>query len=334
MKKFKVVGDPSNKPRFSSRIIVDSLNDAAKRLDLYDDNGSVVVYDGVCNSHGYKPDAFICSYEIAFPRIILQNAGGKPIFGVSRDNQRFIIEGGYPSELTNWILLGVDSTLYPKIEKQKNKDKFVVGVYTESLIRGGVELCVDYFGEMFAGKKADHKLCIKDRNGTERFQQWVADRAKFYDIDIEYLNCHFDSTAQIYDWFSGIDVHLYLNRSSTFAMPPAESMCMGIPTIAMSYSGPREFIIDGFTGLCPEYELQCIEDEFAFLQSIGTRNFFFLGGYKKNPVWAKPTSESVCECLLKSMNPDTRKAITENGRIFAKTLTWERSAANLAQVLS
>ena len=230
--------------------------------------------------------------------------------------------------MTDWFLLGVDSSIYPCVTKTKNLNKFCVGVYTESLVRGGVELCLEAFCKTF--QKHEAKLLIKDRNATPVFEKWVKDRRDHYDADIEYLNCHFSSTDQIIDWFSGVDIHLYLNRSSTFAMPPAESACMGIPTIAMSYSGPREFIFDRNTGMNPKYTLEYIDKDFGRLLNIGTRNFFFWEDYLKRPVWAVPDMDSVGECMTELRNNKVLfNDISVNGTKFMKGINWENSAESL-----
>jgi glycosyltransferase involved in cell wall biosynthesis len=334
MKKFKVVGDPNNQSRFSSKIIIDSLNAAAKKLDLYSDEELIIVYDGCCNNHGYKVDAFICTYEICFPSIVLNNANKKPILGVSQDNKQFIIDGGHPEELTGYFPLGVDASLYPKIQKTKNKSQFVVGVYTESLVRGGIELCLESFITAFKDNK-DVKLVIKDRNATDIFSEYIKNFSKLHNVNIEYENSHFNSIDKIIEWFSGIDCHLYMNRSSTWAMPPCESMTMGIPTIAVSYSGPREYIFHGKTGLEIDYTKEYVQNSLFNLIEIGCRNFFFTSGYKTQPTWAVGNTQKASELLIQlKNNSDLYKEISKNGREYAiNNLTWENSAKKLHKEL-
>jgi len=332
--KFKVVGDPNNKARFSSKIITDSLNEAAKSLGIYSDDSLTVVYDGCCNDHGYKADAFICTYEISFSNILLQKAGGKPILGVSKDNLNFILKGGYDLNYSGYFPLGVDSSLYPKIEKTKNLSQFVVGVYTESLIRGGVELCLQSFAKVFSGDKTA-KLVIKDRNGTERFSQFVDHFSKENNIIVEYQNAHFNDISQITEWFSGVDCHLYMNRSSTWAMPPLESMTMGVPTLAVAYSGPREYIFDRRTGIEIPFSEVDINKDFQTLTEIGCRNFFFLSGYSSAPTWAVGNTAKAAEKLIElKNNAELRNYISTNGRKYAiENLSWGKSALRLQEQL-
>ena len=334
MKKFKIVGDPNNQSRFSSKIIIDSLNTAAKKLNLYSDDELTIVYDGCCNNHGYKADAFICTYEICFPSIVLNNAGNKPILGVSRDNKQFIIDGGHPEKLAGYFPLGVDASLYPEIQKTKNKSHFVVGVYTESLVRGGIELCLESFATAFKNDK-DAKLLIKDRNATEIFSKYVKNFSESNNIDVEYESAHFDSIEQITEWFSGVDCHLYMNRSSTWAMPPCESMTMGVPTIAVPYSGPREYIFHENTGLEIEYIKEDVQKSLFNLIDIGCRNFFFTSGYKTQPSWAVGNIQKASELLIQlKNNSDLHEKISRNGREYAiNNLTWENSANKLHQEL-
>lgn len=334
MNKFRVVGDPNNPERFSSKIIIDSLNNSAKKLNLYSENELTVVYDGCCNNHGYNPDAFICTYEICFPEILLEKANKKPILGVSKDNKEFVIEGGYEEHLAGYFPLGVDSNIYPEVNKVKNKSQFTVGVYTESLVRGGIELCLQAFATAFKNNK-EAKLLIKDRNGTETFMEYVKNFAEYHNIEVEYQNAHFNSIDQIIDWFSGVDCHLYMNRSSTWAMPPCESMTMGVPTIAVAYSGPREYIFNKNTGLEIEFRKEHVQASIFNLIDIGCRNFFFTSGYKTQPSWAVGNITKAAEILLDiKENLDLRKEISKNGRKYAiENLTWENSAKKLHEQL-
>lgn len=335
MNKIRVVGDPANPDRFSSKIIIDSLNEVLKKMDLYAENELNVVYDGCCNNHGYKADAFICTYEVCFPNILLNKALDKPILGVSKDNKQFIIDGGYPENLAGYFPLGVDSSLYPEVKKIKNKTQFVVGVYTESLIRGGIELCLEAFALAFKNNK-EAKLLIKDRNGTKIFEEYVKAFAGYNNIDIEYQNCHFNTVDQIIDWFSGVDCHLYMNRSSTWAMPPCESMTMGIPTLAVAYSGPREYIFNKKTGIEIPYQKEELSYSISNLINIGCRNFFFTSGYKRQPTWAVGDIQKTAELLINLKNDDDLRAqISKNGREFAiKNLTWQNSAIKLVEELN
>jgi glycosyltransferase involved in cell wall biosynthesis len=333
--KFKVVGDRNNQSRFSSRIITESLNEAAKSLGMYSDDSLTVVYDGCCNHHGYNPNAIICTYEITFPSILIQNANGKPILGVSRDNLNFITKSGYSPEKAGYFPLGVDSKLYPKIKKIKNLSQFTVGVYTESLIRGGVELCLQSFAKAFSGD-ADCKLLIKDRNGSEKFHQFVTHFSEKNNILVEYQNLHFSNISEITDWFSGVDCHLYMNRSSTWAMPPLESMTMGVPTLAVAYSGPREYIFDEETGIEIPFSEESITVDFPALAEIGCRNFFFLNGYSSQPTWAVGNTEKAAEKLIKLKNDkNLSNKISAQGREYAiKNLSWQNSALKLQEQLA
>jgi glycosyltransferase involved in cell wall biosynthesis len=335
---FKVVGDPKNPERFSSSIIINNLNKAAKKLGLYDENGAVVVYDCIGNNHGYNPNALIVCYELAFPNIIVENCRGKPIIAVSRDNLRFALENPYiqKGQQVDWIPLGVDSDEFKPITKTNLLDKFVVLSYTESLVRSGFEILVAAFGELWGGSK-DHVLYIKDRNGTPEFQNWIQNKANYYNITLLYENNHLSSLEEELSVFRSADIHCYLNRSSTWSLPCLQGLALGVPTIAMSYSGPKEYIINEFTGLTIDYSEEKITPEvLTDLTNKGMRNFFFpqWAGYPTVPYWAKPSKLSVMNSLNRmENNSDLRNKLIINGRVMAESLSWENSAMQLARVL-
>jgi glycosyltransferase involved in cell wall biosynthesis len=331
MTKFKVVGDPKNPARFSSNIIIESLNQGAKNLGLYDENGALVVYDCIGNNHGYKADALLVCYELPFPPFIIQNCQGKPVIGVSRDNAMFALHGGYPADRVNWIPLGVDSNVWKPVQKKYHLDKFVVLSYTESLARSGLEILAEAFAKHLGWKK-DTLLYIKDRNATPEFEQWIKEHAEKYHYQLIYDNRHISTPEEEMDVFANADCHFYLNRSTTWGMTVCQSMTCGIPTVAPAYSGPREFILDDFTGLNVDYHLEPVQKDLGYLQTIGMRNFFFPDD---RPVyWAKPHVDSVINALRKLYtDKNLRERLSYLGREMGKSLTWERSAANLSQVL-
>jgi glycosyltransferase involved in cell wall biosynthesis len=335
--KYKVVGDPNNPPRFSSSIIIDSLNEGAKKLGLYDENGAIVVYDCISNQHGYNADAIILCYEMPGHQILLQNSQGKPVIAVSRDNMSFLIETGFPKEKVDYINLGVDSKLWKPIKKEYLLDKYVVGCYTESLVRSGLEILVEAFGTLYGGD-SNKILYIKDRNATPKFAEWIKEQSTYYNVDIIYNNCHLDTIEKEIEIFKHFDCHVNLNRSSTWFMPLLQSLSLGIPTASMCYSGPREYISDMLTGLEIDYDLEFLTNEsLKALTDIGMRNFFFPVdniNYRQQPYWASPKIESVKEVLIKLESSYIRSRLSFLGRSVAETLNWERSSLNLSYVLS
>lgn len=329
MTKFCVKGDPNNKPNFSSSIIIEGLNQGAKKADIYSENGVTVTYDCIGNHHGHNPHALITCYELTYPKIIIDNLRNLPTITVSRDNLQFLRDAGYPENLSTYVSLGVDSEKFSLTPKVKRHDTFNVGVYSESLVRGGIELALEAFAMRFRGNK-NAVLMIKDRNATPQFQNFVRDFARKHGIRVEYQNAHWDSIDQIKEFFSAVDCHLYLNRSSTFAMPPLEGLSMGVPTICLAYSGPRDYIEDGVNALVPKHDIQFVDEELSKLVSIGCRNFFFAGTYLKRPTWARAKTENVAECLDNLYyNNETRIKLAQNGRITAENMSWESAATNL-----
>ncbi len=333
MNKFCVIGDSTNKPRYSSHIIVSSLNDAAKKLGLYDEGGIQVKWDALCQTHGDKVDVYISSYELAFPELLIKNSGNKPLLGVSSDNYKFILDGGKPAFLAGYFPLGVDSALWPIISKTEDLDRFSVLVYTESLARGGIDLCIESFGRAFPGQE-NCVLKIKDRNGTERFRRYIKERAAALDINIEYINEHWDIN-QIQSYLKGVDCQLYLNRSSTYALPPQELMTSGIPSIVIPYSGPKDYCEPNKNALCPRYKLRPVIEDLEMLMDSGARNFFLMDGYKNAPVWAVADIEDTANKLLTIRdNPgNINQSLSINARETANQFTWENSVLRLKEQL-
>lgn len=334
MKSFRVEGDPKNPPHFSSSIIIEAINTAAKKVGLYDEQGARVVYDCLGQWHGPKPDALIVCYELPFHQLVVANCQGIPTITVSRDNFRFAIEGGCDPDLVFWTPLGVDSSKF--VPQTHWGSDLTVGIYSESLVRGGYEIAIEAFGKLFSGRK-DIRLYCKDRNGTPRFKEWIDEQTKLYDINLIYDNRHLDTTEAELAVLGQFDIHLYLNRSSTWALPAVQTLSMGIPTIAPMYSGPREYIINDFTGLACEYEMENLDsDVIGDLQKLGMRNFFFEAGYKNAPYWCKPQLDSVMACLDGLVDSSSlRERLSKNSRAFVKqSLTWEATATNISRILS
>lgn len=334
MKKFCVIGDPSNKPRFSSDIITTSLNKEIKELGLYDESGLRIKYDGCANSHNEKTDAFICSYEIEFPEIIKENAAGKPLIGVSLHNWNNIISSNYQG-FSSWFQLGVDAYYFPIVPKTQNLDKFVFGLYSESLVRGGYEIVVEAFCSHFSHYPTPVKLIIKDRNATKTFIDYIEAVKSHYGVDIEYINEHWSSKEQIIDFASKIDVYINTNRCSTWNMPVTEMMAMGKPCIVTNYSGPAEFCLDGFNCLTPSFKVQEVSIDLPYLTALGCRNFFFLSGYKNPPVWAATDKNSLIDKMIKLINnKDLKEKIASNARLTAEKFTWQRSVQQLTTIVN
>jgi glycosyltransferase involved in cell wall biosynthesis len=330
--KFSVYGDPNNKPRFSSDIIISSLNQGAKNLGLYDETGAKVCYSCIGDQHGQNADALIVCYELPFPPFIIQNCQGKPIIGVSRDNMMFAIHGGFPAHLCNWIPLGVDSNIWKPVKKKYLLDKFVVLSYTESLARSGLEILAEAFAKEL-GYKKECVLYIKDRNATPEFEKWIKDHSQKWSYNLIYDNRHISTPEEEIEVFAHADCHFYLNRSTTWGMTVCQSMTCGVPTASIAYSGPREYLSDDLTGLTVDYILEPVQHDLEYLKSIGMRDFFFPDN--RPTYWAKPQIHSVMDNLGKLYrDKNLRERLSYLGREMGKSLTWERSAANLSQVLN
>lgn len=335
MQKFKIVGDNESNKFHSSRIIIDATNEAAKRLGLYSEEGKTVVYDCLCNSHGYDADAFWCAYELPFPVPILQNANGKPIIGLSKDNAWFASEGGYPRHLVDWVSLGVDTNVWTPQPKRLMRDKFVVLSMIESTVRCGLEILVPAFGNVFSGNK-DVVLYIKDRNPTKVFSKWIKEKAEKYNIEIIHDGRHTENHEIEKEIFSMADCHFYINHSGTWCMTNTQGMACGVPTASIRHSGPTDYLSHALTGMAIEYDLEIVTDAIlAELQQIGMKNFLFpMNQYLRRPFWANPRIQSVQRTLnILYENPQVRTQLSKNAIMCAQTLSWERTAVNMSYVL-
>ena len=308
MTKFKVECDPNARPYCSTRIIVESINEAAYKLDLYSDNDKVVMYDTLCSHHGFRRiDAFWCAFELPFPSIIQQNAGGKPILGLSKQNALFAAYGGYPRNLINYVTLGVDSKFWKPTKKINNTDKFVFLAFSESNNRSGFEDLIPAFGEEFQNN-SQVRLYIKDREATPKFKLWVKEQANKFNVDVVHDDRHLTDHQEEIDLINGADVGICVNHSHTFGMVMAQAMSCGLPHIIMPYSGPADYA-DILNSITPEFTLEEVtQDKITSLDKIGMKNHLFPineVNYPKKPFWGAVNIPSLKEKMRYALdNPE------------------------------
>lgn len=334
MKKFKISGDPQNKPFQSSEIIINSLNKAAKNLGIYDENGVQVHYDCVCNDHRLQTDVFICPYELNFPNLILDNAKGRPIIGVGRDNLSFIINGGYSPDISDYVCLGVDTSIWYD-EHSEKFDKFTFCLLGESNTRSGYDKSVIAFCEAFSGDESV-QLYIRDRTTIPKFKNWVLEQSQKYKVKIIYDEGHLSDHAIERKIYNKCHFHIYVNRSSTWAMPAIQSLACGLPLIGMAYSGPREYLSHEHTGLEVNYSLELVTlNGLQGLVELGLNNYIFPPHnriYPNQPYWAEPNVDDLIKKLQYARHQGPTK-YKDNCIAVAKNLSWEKSALNLSLVL-
>jgi glycosyltransferase involved in cell wall biosynthesis len=334
MKNFLVTSDPNNKNPFTStNIIVNSLNEAAKQLEIAGLD-CVVHYDCLGDDQRTKPDALICVFELTFPRLILDRLAGRPTLGVSRDNLRFILDGGYRPELAGWFPLGVDSNKYKYVYKGGGS-KFRFLAYSESNSRSGLEDVILAFGAAFKNTTSV-ELYIKDRNASPEFKEWVYRFAGAHNANIILDDKETTNYQEILDLAATADAAISLNHSSTWDMKALEVLSMGIPTISNAYSGHREYIVDGFSGLEVSYSLEKVTDEvIERKKKIGLKNYLLPEAYYHvSPTWSKWNVGSLVECMWKMRDSSKlRQKLSIGGRTMAESLTWEKSALALSQSL-
>jgi glycosyltransferase involved in cell wall biosynthesis len=337
MQKFRVVGDLKSNPFHSSRIIIDSANRAARELGYYDEQGTTVVYDCLCNSHGYQPDAFWCAYELPIPKIVAHNAQNKPLIGLSKENAWMFVEGGYSPKLTNYVTLGCDTSVWRPSDR-KSKTKFIIGCSIESTVRSDIPIIIKAFGELFKGSR-DVVLYIKDRNASSIFETYVKEKAIEYDITIVHDNRHIENFEEEKQLFYSWDVHCYLNRAGTFCMTVLQGMACGIATVSMRYSGPSDYLSHRINGMAVEYDLSYVTPAKLWeLEQIGMRNFLFppdFRYYNNQPYWAEFRLESV-KNAFQELKDDTelREKLARNAVTTSKWFSWQRTALNMSFVLS
>lgn len=335
MNKFKVIGDPNNIPFCSSEIIISALNKAARTLGIYSDDNLICGYDGLANHHGYRVNGIICLYELALPKIIKHNANGVKLIGGSKQNQLFYIQGGYPKELTDFCLLGVDTKLWhPKPERKKNKFRFF------SLFDSNTRACYDEiliaFSKAFKNNN-DIELYIKDRWATNLFKTYITEYAKFLGVNLIYNDQHTTDREVEKELYAEADCHLFINRSSTFALTVVQGMAMQKPTITMAYSGPQDYCNE-LNARIVKHTLEPVTiEKLSALESKGYRNYLIPPSpqnYDFEPLWAEPDIDDLSAALLDVYtNRDYREQIAFRARATMECISWERAALNLSFIL-
>lgn len=336
MKKLKFTSDPANKNvNGSTNIIVNNLNNALKKLDLYDDNSLTIHYDCIGNTHGLDPDAMLVVYEMNFPKFILDNLGSKPMIGVSKDNMSFALNAGYNPELCRYVPLGVDTSIWRPVKRTKYQDRFVVLSFSESQTRGGFLGVLDAFTKAFAAGKDDVILYLKDRATTQTFRDVVDSCREVYKVEIILDERDLTDFTEQNQLYSNADLMLYLNHSSTFALTAIQSLSCGCPLMAMPYCGPSEYLTD-YNGFKINYDLVEITDDILDrMQQFGLRNYLLPRAYYHvAPYWAQPNIDDVVDKLRYAYN--NRSCLNDkktNAIATAKNFSWERSALNFARTL-
>lgn len=339
MVKYIVQGDPKNSLTGSSKIIIESLNNAAKELGLYDESGAKVTYSCIGESFGLHRDATICVYEMLFPPYVLQQLEDKPILGVSRQNLEFILQSGIHKDRCDYFLLGTDINKWKYVyQKNINPNKFRYLIFGESNTRGCLEKSILAFCKQFSGS-IDTELYIKDRGATDTFKVWAREMALNTNSNIFYDDRDLLDVNETLEIASTADCCISLNRSSTYNMRAAECMAMGLPSILNSYCGAAEYGIDGMTCLSVDYVLVPYSDSHVnYLQSLGLRHYLFpRSSYPSNfiPCWSEPDINDLVDAMVVMREQENlREYLSYNGRCLIEKLSWERSAVNLSYCLS
>lgn len=330
MIKFKVIGDSSANKFYSSSIIIDRLNEGAKKVGLYDENGKIVYYSTTANTNGERCDAILCVYETSFPNPIIQNARGRPLIGCSLHNL-FFVDDIYPLNISAYCQLGVDSERFKPIPVRKDKFRFLA--FCESNVRSGLDVVLQAFCDSFPNGEA--QLYIKDRGATEKFKAHVQSFKRNSDIIHDTENTEsFDNVVKLYN---SADYLVATARSSTWCMPVLEGMSCGVPAITVNYTGPSEYVKDDFNGLIVKHRLELMNQTHinSMVKDFGYRHHMFsTSQHLVPPYWAEPCLDDLSRIMSQVVDShDKYPYLSRNARATAEQFTWERGAATLSTAL-
>lgn len=334
MKKFKVLKDPNAASFGSTEIIVNAINEAAKKLDLYSDSGSVIMYDCLGQSYNTNPDAFWVAYELPFPNYIMKNCYPKTILGLSKDNALLAAYGGYPLDKINYVTLGIDRKNWPFIDSKKYmKDKFVFLCMCESNTRSGFDILVPAFCEEFKNQK-EIILYIKDRSATETFKTWVKEMAEKNNVEIIHDDRHIENWEEQVKIFESADVAININRSHTFGMVNLQGMSCGIPTLCQRYSGFTDYTSD-LSNIALKFDVVGLDQlKINELVNIGMKNHLFPINqqyYPNRVFWSEVDKEDLKNKMrMISEDQNLRSVLKNMSSLVASWFSWERSAVNMS----
>lgn len=335
MKSFRYTCDPNARPFCSTRIIVDSLNNAAKKIGLYSDEYRIS-YD--CLGQRWEnPHAVMVAYELAFPKPVLNNLNGLPILGLSKENAWLAVEGGYERDKVDYVSLGVDKNIWTPQRKKYNKNKFVFVCMCESTVRSNLDLVISAFALAFSGQKGV-ELYIKDREPTETFKSYVKEKAAFFDIQITHDIRHTTDHAEEKKIFAGADAAICLNAAHTWALTRVQAMSCGLPLITVRYSGASDYLNPEFNGLAVNFALEEVTNAILTeATNIGLKNFLFpitIENYAVQPFWAVADVNDAAECMQRLIDDVAlRDKLGSNASCIGDWFSWERAAINTSGVL-
>lgn len=337
MNKFKISIDPDNRYSTGSSVLIrDNLNNAAKKLGLYDNYGVSIFYDCCGNTHNQMADYIICPYELNFPGIILNSLGGRRMLGVSEDNANFCIGGGYPSQLVSWFPLGVDSEKFKYVYKGKNNKPFVFLVYGEANSRGNLETIIEVFCNTFGGQK-DIQLYLKTRNSSLMFKCYLAGAKNINDANIIHDDSEM-SQENFIELASNCDASININRSSTWDCRLLELLSLGLPIITNLWSGHKEYC-NNSNCIPVSFDLVEYTDEkiWELERTYGIHNHLFPRRFHQTtPLWAEVNRDSLRDSMLLMVesSQDFRDNLSINARVKSEQFSWENSCLKLSEIIN
>lgn len=185
------------------------------------------------------------------------------------------------------------------------QDKFVFFVaydFNSGAMRKNPRGAVDAYKRAF-NKSENTILLLKIGNAKkeeiDKLKNSLSDRKDIIFFDKSLSKIEFNSLLR------SCDVFVSLHRSEGFGLVPAESMYLGIPSIATAYSANLDFMNSENSCLI-DYELIPVEDNVIYLP-------LFEG--KLVPKWADPNIEQASEYMIKLYRDrDFYNKISENAQ--------------------
>lgn len=340
MNKFRLDSHKEAKHFGSTNIIVNAVNNAAKKLDLYSDKEEdfVYYYDCLADDHYEKANALIVAYELTYPKILLDRLAGRHVVALSKESAFCAIYAGYNPNLVHYVSLGVDSDTWRFTQKKYNKDKFVFLSFVESNTRSGLDILVPTFCETFRGQKGI-QLLIKDREATPLFKQWVKEMAERYDVDIVHHDNHISNFEDQIKYYESADVHINLNRAHSWGMVALQGMSCGLLTVVPRYSGFSDYSLE-LNAICPRFTLSRVDNKVLNdLMSIGMKNHLIpitSDQYSVVPFWAETDKEDLKNIMLKLVNAN-KNVLSDYALLSRRTaewFSWERTCVNYSYLVN
>lgn len=208
------------------------------------------------------------------------------------------------------IPLGLDTDMFPYIERPEDPELFLFGIEGTLTYRKGVDLTIKAFQQAFPKDKyKDVGLYIKT---TARAGVYYMDLMK--DDERIVFNAEWYSPDELIDeFYKKIDCYVFLSRGEGWGMTTVQAMSTGLPVIGSDCSGVQDHLNNKVGYLVPT-TLGPVPNKF----SDGSDNPF---GYPpslqaENQMWWEPDLDIAAETMLHVYN--NRKEAKAKGKKASK----------------